>query len=230
MTKSGQTGIDQITQQQLEQLPPVKRPLVVCDVDEVILHMVEPFEKLLDEHGFELRRNVAKLVGSVFAVSDGREAEHSEVWKMLGQLFEQQTSRQHIVEGVVASLKRLNSRFDILLLTNLPHIYGDVRRSFLASLDIGYPVVTNTGAKGPVLKWLFDNRMQELVFIDDTVVHLESVKDHTPDTHLIHFMADQTYRAMTKLPETVLLSTGDWKVVEKTVCQGFVDCAPGPER
>ncbi len=209
--------IDPATLKQLESLAPVSRPLLICDVDEVILHLVEPFEQLLGEHGLVLGKKVIKLNGNVFHKSDGREADQEKIWSVLNHLFEEQAERQMAVDGVAGVLADLANTIDIILLTNLPHKYGDARRKYLADIQIPYPLVTNSGAKGPPVKWLADWSNQNTVFIDDTGHHLESVGNYSPDTSLIHFMADDVFREMTRPGNSVLLSSGNWHETGQTV-------------
>ncbi len=196
---------------QLQSLTPSNRPLVVCDVDEVILHLVAPFEQLLCEHGFELRKKAVRLTGNIFHFESGEEASQQEVWSVLDILFAEQATRQNPVEGAVEVLRDLEKTFDIVLLTNLPEKYGDLRRDYLASIDLPYPVVTNSGLKGPALKWLGESWGSEIAFIDDTPQHLESVHKHLEEAHLVHFMANHEFRTMIGELNSVLLSTGDWQ-------------------
>lgn len=203
--------IDPETVKQFNKLAPITRPLLVCDVDEVILHLVAPFEQLLNEGGMELRKKLVKLNGNVFHKSDGREAKQEDIWGVLNQLFEQQIERQTIVDGAVSILAELSNDIDIVLLTNLPHKYGDLRRSYLCEAGIPYPLVTNSGVKGPAMRWLGQQNHLKTAFMDDTFHHLESVSEHTPETFLIHFMADDEFRNITKPLDPPILSTGNWR-------------------
>ncbi len=203
--------IDPQTLSQLEALKPTTRPLIVCDVDEVILHLVAPFEILLGERGMELRKKLVKLTGNVFHLSDGREATQEDIWDTLNTLFEEQAERQNPVDMASHVLEELSIEFDILLLTNLPHEYGDLRRHHLAQLNIDYPLITNSGKKGPALDWLSQQSARKMAFIDDTYHHLESVREHAPDVFLIHFMADEKFRNNTLPLDPPVLSTGDWR-------------------
>ncbi len=196
---------------QLQSLIPSNRSLVVCDVDEVILHLVAPFEQLLAERGFELRKKAVRLTGNIFHLESGEEASQQDVWAALDILFAEQATRQNPVDGAVEVLRDLDKSFDIVLLTNLPEKYGDLRRDYLASIDVPYPVVTNSGLKGPALKWLGESWGSEIAFIDDTPQHLESVRNHYREAHLIHFMANVEFRTMIGELNSVLLSTGDWQ-------------------
>lgn len=203
--------IDPETVKQFNQLDPITRPLLVCDVDEVILHLVAPFEQLLEERGMELRKKVIKLNGNVFHKSDGSEVAQKDIWAVLDQLFKEQAMRQAVVEDAANVLGELSRDIDIILLTNLPHEYGDLRRTYLGEAGIPYPVVTNSGVKGPAIQWLDQQNHLKTAFMDDTFHHLESVSEHTPETFLVHFMADDEFRTITKPLEPPVLSTGNWR-------------------
>ncbi len=41
---------------------------------------------------------------------------------------------------------------DVIMLTNLPHEAGDDRRANLAGHGLNFPVVTNSGPKGPAIQ------------------------------------------------------------------------------
>ena len=71
------------------------RPLLICDVDEVVLHLVDPFEDLLRERGYVLKDHSFQLTGNIFDERTGREATQQEVWDSLDQLFGEQDRRQH---------------------------------------------------------------------------------------------------------------------------------------
>ena len=129
-----------------------ERPLLICDVDEVILHLVDPFVEVLQERGFELKSHSFKLTGNVFHRDSGAEATQQEVWAGLTQLFEEQSERQGIVESAADELKNLNEQIDIVFLTNMPHEFGDIRRNYLAQNDMTYPLITNTGSKVPAIE------------------------------------------------------------------------------
>jgi len=76
-----------------------QRPLLVCDVDEVVLYLVDPFVQVLDEMGFFLKTHSFKLTGNIFHRETGHEANQEEVWQALEVLFKEQDNRQHVVDG-----------------------------------------------------------------------------------------------------------------------------------
>ena len=185
------------------------RPLLVCDVDEVVLHLVAPFEQVLGERGYELRTRSFKLTGNIFHVESRREATQADVWAALTQLFEEQERRQELVEGAVEALSDLARDLDIVFLTNMPHDFREIRRRHLAALGLDHPLLTNTGTKATGIAELKRGR-PAVGFVDDTPVNLAQVAEAHDDVDLFHLMADATFRAMVGPIDGVHVSTGDW--------------------
>ena len=186
------------------------KPLLICDVDEVVLHLVDPFAQVLLERGYTLKTHSFKLTGNVFHAATGREATQDEVWAGLEQLFREQAKRQHIVEGAVEGLRSVAEDVDIVFLTNMPHEFGDTRRNYLADHGLDFPLITNSRSKVPAIRSILSHTALPVGFIDDTPKNLEQVREGTPDVHLFHFMANDQFREMVGTIEGAHFSTGDW--------------------
>ncbi|MEE9314348.1 MAG: hypothetical protein V3V02_06845 [Rhizobiaceae bacterium] len=186
------------------------RPVLICDVDEVVLHLVKPFVTILTERGFKLKTNTFKLVGNVYDAETGREATQAEVWGGLHQLFEEQAERQGLVDGAVAGLSKVAEHIDIVFLTNMPHPYGDKRREYLEANGLDFPLITNTGSKVEAIRRIQSRASQPLGFIDDTPLNLEQVRDALPDVNIFHFMADENFRKLAGEIKGAHFSTGCW--------------------
>ena len=186
------------------------KPLLICDVDEVVLHLVKPFIEVIEERGFDLKSHSFKLTGNVFDKKTGREATQDEVWSALTQLFEEQATRQGIVDGVVENLNALAASIDIVFLTNMPHPFREIRRAHLLECGLEFPLVTNTRSKVPAIKILQSHTQKRVGFIDDTPKNLDQVRDGATDVQLFHFMADENFREMAGEIEGAHFSTGDW--------------------
>ncbi len=187
------------------------RPVLICDVDEVILHLVDPFVDVIKERGFELKTHSFKLLGNVLDAKTGREATQEEVWGSLQQLFEEQSVRQGIVEGAVEGLKQISADIDIVFLTNMPHVYGDIRREYLSSNGLDYPLITNTGSKVEAIRLIQKRSTSVVGFVDDTPINLKQVRSKLPDVNLFHFMANEAFREIAGEIEGTHFSSGDWQ-------------------
>jgi len=185
-------------------------PLLICDVDEVVLHLVDPFVTVLQERGFELKTHSFKLTGNVYHATTGEEASQDEVSDALTQLFEEQQHRQSIVDGVVEGLNTLSRNVDIVFLTNMPHAFRDTRRAHLLDQGLDFPLITNTRSKVPAIQVLKDHCNRSVGFIDDTPKNLDQVRQRVEGVHLFHFMANEQFRDMAGAIDGVHFSSGDW--------------------
>ncbi len=187
------------------------KPLLICDVDEVVLHLVDPFVRVMSERGYELRSHSFQLTGNVYHAETGREATREEVHGGLAQLFNEQEQRQELVEGAVEGLNRLAEEIDVLFLTNMPHAFRDTRIGHLVGNGLDHPLVTNTGSKVPAIRIIETHRDHEVGFIDDTPKNLNHVREGAPDVHLFHFMANGKFRELAGEIDGTHISSGDWK-------------------
>ncbi len=187
------------------------KPLLICDVDEVVLHLVDPFVEVLQERGFELKSHSFKLTGNVFHRDTGAEATQEEVWAGLTQLFEEQAQRQMIVDGVVEALNSLSHEIDVLFLTNMPHQFADIRRKHLVESGLDQNLITNSGSKAPAVQIIRNQHAGPVGFIDDTPRNLQQVGDGVEGIELFHFMANEMFRDLADPVEGTHFSTGDWR-------------------
>ena len=198
------------------------RPLLVCDVDEVVLHLVDPFVEVLQERGYTLKSHSFKLTGNVFD-ANGREASQEEVWQGLTQLFEEQAKRQSIVDGVVENLNALSKHIDIIFLTNMPHAFGNIRRDYLASHGLDFPLVTNTRSKVPAIQILQTHCHRTIGVIDDTPKNLEQVNAGIENIHLFHFMANEEFRGLAGPIAETHISSGDWTATANKIATVLIE-------
>ena len=204
-----------------------ERPLLICDVDEVILHLVDPFVEVIQERGFELKSHSFKLTGNVFHKDSGAEATQEEVWAGLTQLFEEQDNRQGVVDGAADGLRNLHEEIDIVFLTNMPHAFGDIRRTYLAENGMDYPLITNTGSKVPAIEIIQSRSQKHVGFIDDTPKNLEQVRAGAPDVKLFHFMANEKFRELAGEIDGAHFSTGHWPTAKNGILSVLVENGSG---
>ncbi len=186
------------------------RPLVICDVDEVVLHFLAPLESHLGDHGCRFVTHEYRLAGNI-ADADGRLLDPVAVRGLIASFFEAWTHRQTPVDGAAATLRALAGEADIVFLTNLPgETNRDTRIANLASHDMDYPLVTNSGPKGGAVAALAAGRRAPVVFIDDSPTNISSVRDSYALGTLVHFIADRRFFAGAGEIDGVALKTHDW--------------------
>jgi hypothetical protein len=97
-----------------------ERPLIVCDIDEVVLEFITPFQAFLVEHGHELQPRSFRLTGNVVRLADGSETPAEDVDRLLEAFFAEQDGWQTPVEAAADSLAELSGKADIVFLTAMP--------------------------------------------------------------------------------------------------------------
>ncbi|TPG13662.1 HAD family hydrolase [Sphingomonas oligophenolica] len=168
------------------------KSLLICDCDEVLLHMVRHFGTWLDEaHDIDF-----DLTGGSFENSmtrrDGNSAPtRDDMWAMLRQFFPGEMHRQTLVPHAAEALARIAVRADIVILTNLQDDCRQPRIEQLAAFGIAHRVECNQGGKGrPVARLVAEYGDPVTVFVDDLAVHHESVAEHAPGVFRLHMIAE----------------------------------------
>ena len=202
--------ISDITKQQLATVSLSGRPLVICDVDEVVVHFTRDFEAYIARHGLHLTFSSFALNGNILSIETGTAASEAIVGQLVSDFFEDRTRHMEPIDGAVESLLHIGETADIVLLTNLPHSAGDHRRENLASHGLNFPVVTNSGPKGPAINDLVTRAAKPCVFIDDSPAFIASAYDHAPGVHLVHFLHDDRFARHVEPLDYVSLRTGSW--------------------
>ncbi|MBN9551036.1 MAG: hypothetical protein J0H31_19755, partial [Alphaproteobacteria bacterium] len=112
---------DPETARQIEELAHDDRPLLVLDVDDVVLEFVRPFPRFLRTRGFGLTLASFRLTGNIAETATGRLIEQPEVTALLGEFFDTQADWQSVTEGAADALAMLGQGAEIVMLTAMPH-------------------------------------------------------------------------------------------------------------
>jgi hypothetical protein len=192
------------------QLSP-KRPLVICDVDEVVVHFTRDFEDFLSGRGLWLDTSIMLFSGNIRNQKTLALLSPDEIEKVVVQFFAERTLDMQTIEGAVEALHSIEKSADVIMLTNLPHEAGDDRRANLAGHGLNFPVVTNSGPKGPAIQKIASQVSAPVVFIDDSPGFITSAFHHAPDVHLIHFLHDERYARLVAPLDFVSLRTDTWQ-------------------
>ena len=171
---------------------PARRPLVVCDCDEVLLHMVAPFRDWLAEtQGVTFEMRSSSFADAMRRTDSGEALDQREIWRLLGSFFDTEMGSQTAIDGAVAAMRELARRADVVVLTNLPDSHRDARQVQLDSHGIAARVYTNQGPKGPALKAIIDEfRPSHTFFIDDLPQHHQSARDTVGEVTTLHLCGE----------------------------------------
>jgi len=202
---------DPETARQIEELAADDRPLLVLDVDDVVLEFIRPFPNFLKSRGFGLTLASFRLTGNIAETASGRLIEQPEVTALLGEFFDAQADWQSITDGAAEALATLGGRAEIVMLTAMPHKHRAVRRTHLDALGLSYPLLTTEMAKGPAVAKLRGKKGRPVAFVDDQPSNLVSARDSVADVHLFHLMADNSLRAfLPPIPDDIAV-VDNWR-------------------
>ena len=186
------------------------RPLIVCDIDEVVLEFLTPFRNFLRASGRDLLPRSFKLRGNIVDVETGDPLEDAMTAVLLEEFFTAQDAWQTPADLVHETLAELSDHADVVFLTAMAPRHSAVRRALLDSHGLHYPLLASEDPKGPIVKRLHDARDVPLVFIDDILRNLHSVRTHAPDCLLVNLMANAEFRALAPNPDDGILKAESW--------------------
>lgn len=187
-----------------------ERPLIVCDVDDVVLQFIDPFQLFLQSRDCEFLPRSFRLHGNIVSKADGVAIEDQQVSQLIEAFFEAQELWQTPLDTVVQTLERLSEEADILFLTAMPPRFQEQRRRLLDRTGLLFPLLASEQPKGPIVHALHASRSLPVVFIDDMARNLHSVRDHVADCLLIHLMPNSPVHRFAPAAADDITRATDW--------------------
>ena len=188
----------------------MKRPLLITDCDEVLLHMVSHFAEWLEaEQGVRFALDTGRFSDAMTLVETGEPLALDQAWILLDAFFRGEMHRQTLVPGAVEALGRIGEVADIVILTNLGSEAHPWRVDQLATHGIRHDVICNSGGKGSPVKKLAKRR-PSAVFVDDLPMHHASVAKHAPSVWRLHMIAEPRVASAVPMSEHAHARIDDW--------------------
>ncbi|MEY3702777.1 MAG: hypothetical protein RLZZ561_397 [Pseudomonadota bacterium] len=200
-----------------------RRPLLVTDCDEVLLHMVVPFAQWVDEaHHVHFDLDSGDFVNALRHKVSGVALGHEEIWPLLRGFFATEMHRQYPIEGAIESVQALAEQADVVVLTNLHDHERDGRIDQLRAVGVEFPVFTNQGGKGPLLKQIIaDYNPSVTVFVDDLGHNHASVAEHVPDVWRLHMVGEPRLAPRIMTHATAHARIDDWVTARHWIAEKF---------
>lgn len=202
---------DPETVRQIAELSLDTRPLLVLDVDDVVLEFLNPFMRYLGRQDAELRLDSFRLFGNIYDLKSGTALANERIQVLIDEFFAAQAEWQARAGDAAETIAALAEDVEVVMLTAMPHRHRATRRSYLDALGMTYPLVTTEAPKGPALKALRGDHERPVAFIDDMPHNLASVQISMPEAHLFHLTAAPVLRPLLPpLPEGAIV-VDDWR-------------------
>jgi len=199
------------------------RPLLICDCDEVLLHMLRHFSDWLSEaHDIVFDPVSWDLASNMRSRSTGGPPAPEEMLGFLDGFFPSQMHRQTLVPHAHEALAALAERADIVILTNLNDDCRDSRIAQLAAFGIAHRVECNRGGKGgPVARLVAEHGDPVTVFVDDLPHHHASVAEHAPRVHRLHMVSEPVLAPGVPSAPQAHARIDDWRVAGPWIAARF---------
>ena len=190
------------------------RPLLICDCDEVLLHMVRHFRVWLDEeHDVDFHVEGGDFSRAMRRRSTDTLLSQEEIWQFVNGFFPAEMDRQTPVPHALEALAELERIADIVILTNLGDHCRDHRITQLAAHGIHHRVECNQGGKGdPVARLVIEHGNPPTVFVDDLPVHHDSVARHAPEVFRLHMVSEPELAPHVAAAPAADARIDDWRV------------------
>ncbi|WP_267434961.1 HAD family hydrolase [Sphingomonas sp. GM_Shp_1] len=204
------------------------KPLLICDCDEVLVHMVRHFRSWLDEaHDIDFALDRHDFFGAMTRRDSGSALSQTEAWDLLHGFFPGQMERQTLVPHAAEALATLAETADIVILTNLIEECRQPRIEQLARFGIAHRVQCNSGGKGePVAKLVAEHGHPVTVFVDDLPQHHASVAEHAPQVHRLHMVSEPEMAPHVPPAPDAHARIDDWRRAEDWIAARFAEGRP----
>ena len=207
----------------LEAVAQSDRPLVVSDIDEVVLEFVQPFMRFLDANGHELRLESFRLNGNIYIKETQEPVDREAVSGFLDSFFAQHDDWQTLVPDAHECLGALHERHgaDIVFLTAMPPRHHARRRALLDLHGLAHPMIATEEEKGEAVRTLLAaNPSRPVAFIDDLPHNHVSVRDAAPGALTVHMTAHRPLKPLLPALPDHVVEAEDWREVHAAI-SGF---------
>lgn len=171
-------------------------PLLIVDVDEVLALFMAGFEKFIGRHGYEMRIDRFALFQNLYRPGETQHIDMETGRALFDAFFREGADDLDPVEGAADALASLSQRAGVVILTNAPDCGRESRNGWLARHGFDYPMLLNSGVKGPVIAELAALTDGPVAFIDDLLPNLESSAESAPHVLRFQTVADPRLRPL----------------------------------
>lgn len=211
------TATDNTAQTTDEALKLGDRPLVVCDVDEVVLQFIAPFSAFLEAHDLQLNLRSFSLNGNVRSLISGEYVPDAVVEASLTAFYDEQEEWQVPFDEALAILTQLRAIADVLLLTAMPPQHQSKRERLLRRFGFDFPLIASEAPKGEVLATLLASDPPATIFVDDMNYNCRSVAQKLPEALSINLLIDDHYRKIAPPTEPPSVRAAGWHEADRLI-------------
>lgn len=193
------------------------RPLVIVDVDEVLGLFMEGFGRYLEGQGLEFRVDKFALFQNIYRPGATEHLDIEEGRKFYDAFFREAAGDIPLAPGGPEALRALSARAGVVILTNAPGQARLARARWLGRHGMDYPLILNTGPKGPLASGLAAQVSGAVAFVDDLLPNLDSVAEHAPHISRFQTVADPRLRPLAPARPEAHTRIDDWEALAAAI-------------
>lgn len=197
------------------------RPLVIVDVDEVLGHFMEGFGAFLETRGLEFRVERFALFQNIYRPGEEAHLAIEEGRRHYDDFFRYGSGEMRVAEGAAEALRRLAEQAGVVILTNAPGQGRLARARWLGRNGLDYPLLLNTGPKGPLAAALAEQVRGPAAFIDDLLPNLDSVAATAPAVTRFQHVADKRLRPLAPAAPDRHTRIDDWDALRIAIADSI---------
>lgn len=172
------------------------KPLVIVDADEVLFYFMRGLERFLEGRDLYFDWASYALHGNIRQRRDNAPVAAEILHPLLQRFFAEATEDLEPVEGAAQALAELSQTAQVVVLSNVPMPARSARIRALARHGMAFPLIANTGPKGPAVAAMLRQTRASAIFIDDIPHNHKSVAEMAPSAHRLHYIADTRLAAL----------------------------------
>ncbi len=172
------------------------RGLAIIDVDEVLALFIQGFDRFLRPHGYEFRLQNFALFSNVCRTDADAAVEIVEAKALFDRFFSHGCGEIEPAPWAAEGLMALSALANVVILTNAPETARELRGGWLKRHGMDYPMILNSGPKGPAVAALAGRVNGPVMFVDDLLSNLESVAQEAPQVIRFQMVADPALRPL----------------------------------
>jgi len=192
-------------------------PLVIVDVDEVLAQFMFGFGAFIARYGFELRVDRFALFQNIYRPGETEHLDLIAGKALFDDFFRDGAEDLPPAAGAADALADLSIRAEVVILTNAPEHGRLARAQWLKTHGFDYPLIINSGPKGPAAAELAARTSGRAVFIDDLLPQLESVAERAPTVGRFQMVSDERLRPLAPSAPDRHVRIDEWPLLKAAI-------------
>ena len=173
------------------------KPTLICDADEVIFDFMHDFELFLKKNNLFFNWKSYALTGNILK-NNRTSLNEDEIKDLINKFFKKCTLDMKLVRNASKTLNTIANKFNIIILSNIPFEFYNLRLKALKKNNLNFPFFANKGEKGTPCSNIFKINRTQTWFIDDSPYQVSSVKGKEPNIKTILFIENSKLARLVK--------------------------------